>query len=97
MSARPRTSERKMIRLASVAEERFLRKVMTSLEELRRESNARGHMFLASLLEITRGAAEDDLNTRTAGFLDLLDPDAEEDDGVVQIAEKWSARAKKAS
>ena len=93
MSARKRASA-KAIRLPPVGKEKFLTDVADALEKLRSESEWRGHALLASLIEITRGAAEDELKThaevtrlsrdnvlgRKRGF--------EDDDGVVRMAAK---------
>jgi hypothetical protein len=46
------------------SEEDFLRVVLLSLEKLRQASEDRGHGMLASMIELARSEAEDDLRTR---------------------------------
>ncbi len=46
-------------------DEDFLRVVLQSLEKLRQASEDRGHGMLASMIELARTEAEDDLRTRT--------------------------------
>ena len=73
----------------SVVDEDFLTKVSDILERLRAQSEMRGHPLLASLLDITRQEAEDDLRTRVGefqngGFL------GDADEGVIRMAQKFS-------
>ena len=46
------------------SDEDFLRVVLQSLERLRQASEDRGHGMLASMIELARTEAEDDLRTR---------------------------------
>ena len=73
----------------SVVDEEFLTKVSDILERLRAQSEMRGHPLLASLLDITRQEAEDDLRTRVGefqngGFLGVAD------ESVIRMARKFS-------
>ena len=75
--------------IPSVVDEDFLTKVSDILERLRAQSEMRGHPLLASLLDITRQEAEDDLRTRVGefqngGFLGAAD------ESVIRMAQKFS-------
>jgi hypothetical protein len=97
MSARLRASYGKIAELPFVGDDHFLGKVVDILERLRSESERRGHPLLASLLEITRGEAEDDLKTYEETLRLESEPrmpkQMEDDEGVLRMAEKlaWSA------
>jgi hypothetical protein len=80
--------------LPSVGKKKFLTEVADTLERLRSESEWRGHALLASLLEITRGEAEDELKTH-AETLRLANNHVrgrkrglDDDDGVIRMAAK---------
>jgi hypothetical protein len=86
MAARVNASP--VIYLPSVVDEKFLRTTAAILERLRAQSANRGHPLLASLLEIAKGEAEDDLRTRA-----LRPEDTDTDDGVASMAQKFAFRA----
>jgi hypothetical protein len=89
MSARLEASS--VVYLPSVVDEKFLKNVADVLERLRSESELRGHPFLASLLAITKGEAEDDLRTRSA--VPRRPPSSQdEDDGIAEMAQKLAWR-----
>ena len=65
MSALPKAwPDPSVVYLPPVADRKFLRNAVDVLEQLRAESEVRGHLMLASLLEIAKGEAEDGLRTQ---------------------------------
>ncbi len=74
MSASLDTSS--VIQLPSGADAKFLRSVADQLEQLRSESEFRGHPLLASLLAITKGEAEDGLKPRMRWHVQAQDESA---------------------
>jgi len=98
MSARSKASFGAVVDLRSVADENFLTKVVDMLGQLRSESELRGHLLLASLLEIPKGEAEDGLKTcaenlRISPERDRVrDEGWEEEEGLLRMAEKLSCR-----
>jgi hypothetical protein len=96
MSAHAKAPFGKIVDLPSVADELFLTKVVEILERLRSESDRRGHPLLASLLQIAREEASDDLATRTEALLfsqgSPKAPDTGEDEGLMRMAEKLAYR-----
>jgi hypothetical protein len=89
MSALPKAS---VVYLPPVADRKFLRNAIDLLDQLRSESEMRGHVMLASLLDIARGEAEDGLNTQ-AKALQIHPPAKNDDDGAALMAEKLACRA----
>ena len=100
MSAHATASFEKVVDLPSVADEIFLTKVVELLERLRSESERRGHPLLASLLEIAREEASDDLKTHVETLLfspgPPKPPRLDEDEGLRKMAEKLAWRGSKA-
>ncbi len=99
MSARSKASFGTVVDLRSVADENFLTKVVDMLGQLRSESELRGHLLLASLLEITKGEAEDGLKTCVESLRfspereRIREEGREEEEGLLRMAEKLSCRA----
>jgi hypothetical protein len=85
MSARSLKST--VIYFPPIADNNFLKNAADLLEGLRAESEFRGHPLLASLVAIAKGEAEDALttNARTAQVVNRV---KEEDDGVVEMAQR---------
>ena len=73
--------------VTAAVDEEFLTKVAEILERLRAQSELRGHPLLASLIAIAKGEADDDLRTRSLGG---EGPAEEADDGVIQMAQRFS-------
>jgi hypothetical protein len=90
MSARLPT----VVYLPPVSDETFLKTAVDLLERLQAESELRGHAFLASLLAITRGEAEDGLGTHRQ-LVALQTKESEEDDGAAEMAQRLSYRAER--
>jgi hypothetical protein len=99
MSARSKASLGMVVDLRSVADENFLTKVVDMLAQLRSESELRGHLLLASLLEITKGEAEDGLKTCVENLRfspereRIREEGWEEEEGLLRMAEKLSCRS----
>ncbi len=89
MSALPKAS---VVYLPPVADQKFLKNAIGLLEQLRSESELRGHAMLASLLAITKGEAEDGLHTQ-AKALEIQPQAQNDDDGAALMAEKFACRA----
>jgi hypothetical protein len=86
------------IRPPAAGREKFLAEIADILDRLRTEAQWRGHPLLASLIEIARGEAEDELKSRSEMQRTPADPvrvrehGIEEDDGVLRMAEKLAKR-----
>jgi hypothetical protein len=90
MSARQGASS--VVYIASAADEKFLASTAEALDRLHRESEHRGHRFLASLLSIAKGEAEDGANTLAKNdAIRAREPDR--DDGAALMARKLTRRA----
>ena len=92
MSALPKAS---VVYLPPIADRKFLKTVADTLEALRAESEQRGHAMLASLLDITKGEAEDGLHTQ-AKDLEVRPRGENDDDGAALMAEKLACRGRTA-
>ncbi len=79
-----------VVYLPPVSDQAFLKNTTDLLERLRAESEMRGHAMLASLLEITKGEAEDGLSTRAT--VDEFTEKRQEDDGAEEMAQKFACR-----
>lgn len=79
-------------------DDRFLREALEVLERLRSECEWRGHPLLASLLDIARSEAEDDLKTcaetRRFSSGSRSRGRVSEDESVLRMAEKLACRTK---
>jgi len=98
MSAPSKASLGKLVDLPSVADKHFLSRVADELEKLSTESERRGHPFLALLLDLTKSEAEDDLKTArilrvSSKHAKAREHGSDDDEGVVQLAEKLAWRA----
>lgn len=99
MTAQLRASFERMVELPAVADEFFLKKIAEALERFRSESEKRGHPLLASLLDIARGEAEDDLKTHeeaprlSSEQVRVREHGLDDDEGVLRMAEKLACRA----
>ncbi len=77
--------------LGSAMDEKFLASTAEALDRLYRESEQRGHRFLASLLSIAKGEAEDGASTLAKdGAIRSREPDR--DDGAALMARKLTHR-----
>ena len=92
MAARAKSS--KVVYLPPVADEHFLKNTVEMLDRLREESEMRGRHMLASLLEIAKSEAEDDLKTY-ANRLRMLARVYDGDDGAAMMAQKPACRGAK--
>jgi len=94
MSARENASARQAGSRPYVDSDAFLKLVAEVLDRLRSESEERGHPLLASLLEISKCEAEDDLKTQLQSSSRRLkhspsnDSETEEEEGARRMAAK---------